>query len=643
MTLIRRIALMLAGILLLALGGSLAIHTVAARQALQAQLELRNRDAALAMASVLAQQHNDPMLMQAAAMAQMAGGSYRLIDIQPGGGAPAIRVQQPAADGRVPAWFSAALPIDAAPGQAPLGDAGPDGGVVRVTSQVAWAREALWDACVQTTALLAALMALTAILAAWALQAWLGPLQSTIEQAQALEQGRFVEAEEPSLPELRGLARSMNATVRRLRDVFSAQAEQVALLQRQAQLDAVTGLPTRQHFLSQLQRRLAQPGGPGLAVLLVRVVNLDALNPRIGHEATDRLLRGIADVLLTYVDRVVGTYAGRLNGSDFALCLPVAGVAQETAESLMAALNAGPAMRVGGADVVVGGVDGVRDTNSSTVLSVADAALARAESDEARLAIEMLGQADAEAAGSRAWREQIAAALAEGRVQLSEFEVLNARGELIHFQCPLRVQLRDGGAYQAAQHWLALAHRSRLMPQVDLAALELALAAIIQDGFPRAVHASLVSIQSPAFVAEVAARLRAAPEAARRLSIECAEGPWPTALAPLTAAALAWCPLGVRLGVEHAGATPQQLPGLHDAGIAYVKVDARHLRGVSGNEAVYGYAQSLVALIHGLGLTALAEGIDDERDLGALWALGFDGATGPAVHEEVEAAPVTVS
>jgi diguanylate cyclase (GGDEF)-like protein len=484
---------------------------------------------------------------------------------------------------------------------------------------------------------------LAAVLAAWALQAWLGPLQSTVEQAQALEQGRFVEAAEPALPELRGLARSMNATVRRLREVFSAQAEQVSLLQRQAQLDAVTGLPTRQYFLSQLQRRLAEPGGPGLAVLLVRVANLDSLNPRIGHEATDRLLRGVADVLLTYVDRVAGTYAGRLNGSDFALCLPVAGVAQETAESLMAALNAGPAMRVGGADVVVGGVDGVRDTNSSTVLSVADAALARAESEEVGLAIEMLGEADPEAAGSRTWREQIATALSEGRAQLSEFSVLDAHGELIHLQCPLRVQLREGGAYQAAESWLALARRSRLMPQVDLAALELALAAIAHDRLPRAVHASLVSLQSPAFVADVAARLRAAPEAARRLSIECAEGPWLDALAPLSAAALAWRPLGVRLGVEHAGAAPQQLPGLQDAGIAYVKVDARHLRGVSGNEAVYGYAQSLVALIHGLGLTALAEGIDDERDLDTLWGLGFDGATGPAVEAQMEEAPVSVS
>jgi EAL domain-containing protein (putative c-di-GMP-specific phosphodiesterase class I) len=140
-------------------------------------------------------------------------------------------------------------------------------------------------------------------------------------------------------------------------------------------------------------------------------------------------------------------------------------------------------------------------------------------------------------------------------------------------------------------------------------------------------------LSSPGFVEEVARRLGAAPEAARHLSIECVEGLRPAdAGAPLAAAAAAWRRHGVRVGVEHAGASPQQLPALQATGIDYVKVDARHLRGVADDSAVHGYAQSLVALIHGLGLTALAEGIDDERDLATLWALGFDGATGPAVR-----------
>jgi EAL domain-containing protein (putative c-di-GMP-specific phosphodiesterase class I) len=73
------------------------------------------------------------------------------------------------------------------------------------------------------------------------------------------------------------------------------------------------------------------------------------------------------------------------------------------------------------------------------------------------------------------------------------------------------------------------------------------------------------------------------------------------------------------------------LPALQASAVDYVKVDARHLRGVAQDEAVRGYAQSLVALIHGLGLLALAEGVAEAPDLALLWELGFDGATGPAV------------
>jgi EAL domain-containing protein (putative c-di-GMP-specific phosphodiesterase class I) len=89
--------------------------------------------------------------------------------------------------------------------------------------------------------------------------------------------------------------------------------------------------------------------------------------------------------------------------------------------------------------------------------------------------------------------------------------------------------------------------------------------------------------------------------------------------------------VGVTVGVEHAGASPKALPALEGIGVQYVKIDARHLRGLADDDAVRGYAQSLVGLIHGLGMQALAEGIDEPRDLLAIWAIGFDGATGAAV------------
>ncbi|MDE2146383.1 MAG: EAL domain-containing protein [Burkholderiales bacterium] len=632
-----RLAGLVAAVLLLTMGSSLMLLGLGARQALSVAETRRNQDRASAWAerlSALPAQSPaaDPASARAQALARLFDDSDALlVRLQPtDGSGPPQTWQRPEAAMRAPRWFRALLPIDAAPGWAGLPRDGIAAATLQLLDRRAAAQDALWDLCRDFAAwALALVVTLTA--AVWAAaRAWQQAYAPVLAQAQALEQGRLVEVDVPAPAELRLLAHSLNRAVRRLRGVFAQQAGQVALLERQAQLDSVTGLPLRRGFLGLLQRRVAAPGGPGTALLLLQVPQLESLNQRLGHEATDRLLSAIADLLLTYVDRVPGAFAGRLNGSDLALCLPVSGLAAETAESLRTALAAAPALRNAGTEVLIAGVDGLTQTSPSAALAAADAALARAQADD-RIAIDTQGDLVGAAAGARAWREQIAAALAEGRAQLGEFPVLDRAGRLIHLECPLRVQLSAGGPFEAARRWLALARRSRLLPQVDLVALDLALAACHGDGRPRAVHAALASLAAPEFIAEVGQRLAASPRAAGLLSIECLQGANGTDAALLARAAAAWRPWGVKVGVEHLSGSPQQLPALQNAGVDYVKVDARHLRGVAADAALRGYAQSLAALIHGLGLAALAEGIDDARDLAALWPLGFDGATGPAL------------
>jgi len=53
---------------------------------------------------------------------------------------------------------------------------------------------------------------------------------------------------------------------------------------------------------------------------------------------------------------------------------------------------------------------------------------------------------------------------------------------------------------------------------------------------------------------------------------------------------------------------------------------------VASDEAVRSHAIGLLALIHGLSLQAVADGVDDEADLGVLWSLGFDAANGRAAR-----------
>lgn len=643
MTLTRRMAFLLAAVLLLALGGSLLIHTWAAQAALREQLVLRNRDAAASLAVALSQWRGDAESMRAVAAAQFDLGAYRRIELRRRDGTPGFVLEQasPAAD--VPSWFVSALPLQADPGQALVSQGWQEMGTLQVQGHAGWAHEALWRAVSATAAWLALLGLGSAAIAAAALRAWVRPLRSAVAQAQALEAGRFVEAAEPALPELRALTRSMNAMVRRLREVFGAQAEQVAQLQRQAQHDALTGLPLRRVFIGRLAEPLATASGPALALVLVRLLRIDHLNQRLGHDGTDRVLAAVGNLLQAYLDRVGGSFAGRLNGTDFALALPLATAGEDTGRSLHAALAASPLLASGRVEVAVAALDGVQAATPGAALAAADAVLAEAEARggfHAQAHPAQQAQQAWVAAGSREWREQLATALAAGHADLAAYPVAARPGpgqglQVLRLECPLRVQVQPGQPPQPARHWLALARRSRLMPQVDLMAVKLALQAIGRDGQPRAVHVSWPSLAAGGFVEQVTRLLAAEPEAARRLSLEWVEGVKPEGWRELAQALQPWRALGARLGVEHAGGAPLELADLHALDLAYVKIDPRHLHGVAADGAVRTYAQSLVVMVHGLGLQAVAEGVDSADDLQALWSLGFDAATGPAVTEWV--------
>lgn len=300
-----------------------------------------------------------------------------------------------------PEWFASLLPT-AGPMSAPLR---PGGGTaapmeVSVVADAAHLQRLAWRAFARFALLALGGGAVLVLLAGLLWGRWRRMLRGTVAQAQALERLQFVEAAEPRWPELRDLTRAMNAVVRRLREQVVAQAEQVAQLQRQVQTDPVTGLPRRDLFLSRLSDVLGDARLPAASLLLVRVPELVAMNERHGRDVADRLLVAVADVLFTYVERIAGAVAGRLTGQDFALVLPAAGAARETAMAIEAAVAAAPASRLPGVRIVVAGCDGLRGLAVGAALAAADAALARAEEAGDCVVADLT---ELGATGARAW------------------------------------------------------------------------------------------------------------------------------------------------------------------------------------------------------------------------------------------------
>ena len=143
----------------------------------------------------------------------------------------------------------------------------------------------------------------------------------------------------------------------------------------------------------------------------------------------------------------------------------------------------------------------------------------------------------------------------------------------------------------------------------------------------------IMSLASAEFVAAVSRRLEAHPDAASRLWIDIPEAVALERPMLVREVSRRWRPLGVMMGLEHAGEGLARIPRLVDLGLDCVRIDGRFVNGIAGDDHADArrYLQGLVRLVQAVGLQVTAEGVRSPDDLAVLWDLGFDAATGPAL------------
>lgn len=630
MSLIRQVWFLVLGAVLASLIGSVAVSTGAMRSLLQTQLQVKNSDNAAALALAMSQQGGDAELMSLVLTAQFDTGHYASLRWLRADGTVGVERTMPGRASRAPAWFVALTPIDLKAGVAKVSDGWKNAGSVEVLSHSAYGHDELWRATWRTALVLLSIGVLAGGAALLVLSRIRRPLDRTVAQAQGLVDGHFTTVEESTVPELRRLTQAMNTMVLRLKQMFEAQSEQLDVLRTQAHCDVLTGMSHRKHFLAEFDSVLTRDEGPTHGgLILLRLRDLAGLNQRLGRVLVDQALVAVAHAVQVYPERVKGCLAGRLNGADFALWLPAPDVAAETAEALAEALRASLPAFGSGVQVALGAVELARERPISDWFAAADTALAQAES-RSGFPVEALRHPSAERVqGERAWHAQIAEALQQRRSRLLEYPVLDRQGALLHLECPLQLQLSADGGFENAARWLPLAVRSRLTAEVDLQAVTLALEAIALDGRMRCINVAPASLLDGGFVARLRELVFQSPQAARKLGLELAEGAATQHFDLLHEMGRQLRPLGVKLGIEHAGAGLAQVERLYQAGLDYVKLDKSVVVGVSGDAARAAFVRGMVIMLRSLALQVHAEGLVDPMDVQALWDCEIDGVTGP--------------
>lgn len=144
-----------------------------------------------------------------------------------------------------------------------------------------------------------------------------------------------------------------------------------------SETDALTGVPNRRAFLTQLDTFLAEAPSEG-ALLYMDVDHFKSINDRYGHAAGDQVLVEFAEIVSRSVPR--DAFIARMGGEEFAACLPGSDRrrAIAIAETIRAALETcrlGTSKGVLSATVSIGIALTEEQRDSHAAISAADAAL----------------------------------------------------------------------------------------------------------------------------------------------------------------------------------------------------------------------------------------------------------------------------
>ncbi|MES2674076.1 MAG: LapD/MoxY N-terminal periplasmic domain-containing protein [Pseudomonadota bacterium] len=634
MSLIKQLWIGIIVMLMLAMGGSFGISLLSAKQYLEEQLHLKNVDNASSLALSFSQMEKDLVTLQLLISAQFDTGHYEYIVLTDPDNKILIErryysEKNNAKSPDVPIWFTKLVNLGAVPGVAQVQDGWQQYGTLTVKSQSHYATQALWNSTTQLMGwfLIAAL--LSGALGSVFLKFISEPLEVVIKQVEAISERRFITSDEPKTKEFQRLVRAMNMLSNSVKIMLEKETRQLELLRRESHLDELTELPNRRHFLNLFDSFLKREDGSSSGVIAIaRVANLAELNNQIGRAATDQALLQIAGVLHQFVERYPGSYAGRLNGSDFIAVICTNPSAEtigiEFSKQLNAQLELQNLLMLQLPVAVCTFMGGAK---RKELLHKLDGALAQAELKGNRALITLNDNYPLAHRNLNEWREVINSALTENQLQLGEFPVKTAEGELLHYEAPVRLLLDE--QWQPAGYFMPWAARLGIIPAIDLAVIKATLDKLKVTDACIAINISAEALCNAAF-REQALKLIA--EFLPKMHQLWIDFPEPCALrhmAELRSFTSSLRSVGCHVGLKHAGIEFTKIRELQDSGFHYLKIDSALIHDLDINADNQIFLQALCKIGHSLGMVMIAEGVSTEAEKEKIIKLSVDALTGP--------------
>jgi diguanylate cyclase (GGDEF)-like protein len=435
----------------------------------------------------------------------------------------------------------------------------------------------------------------------------------------------------------------------------------------QAMHDALTGLPNRkllilrtEQALTEARHRAERRAVQGRAaddepeqrvgLFLLDLDRFKEVNDTLGHPTGDRLLQLVAH-RLTHSVRP-GDLVARLGGDEFAVLLPSvrdARAAREVAARLRAALN--EPVRLDGNSFDLDGSIGIalhpdHAPDFELLLQRADVAMYVAK--ESRTGVEIYSPDRDRNSPERLGRQgELRRAIDRGELELHyQPKIFLDDGRPAGMEALLRWRHPVKGLL-APDQFLPIAEQTYLMRGITGFVVEAALTQVAEwwkAGLPIqvAINASGRDLLDATLTETIASGLLRHSVPPHAFQLEITERILMTepAYAADTVAALA--KLGIPLSLDDFGTGYSSLVRLRSLPVEEIKIDSSFVGRLcdTGDDAVI--VQSIVDLVHTLGLRSVAEGVEDAATVSLLRTMGCDAAQGYHFRPPMTAADATV-
>jgi diguanylate cyclase (GGDEF)-like protein len=419
-------------------------------------------------------------------------------------------------------------------------------------------------------------------------------------------------------------------------------------LRRQVRHDSLTGLLSRAAFETDLVALLSDRPEPA-GVLYLDVDRFKSINDGNGHATGDGVLKALADRIQGIMP--AGALVARLGGDEFVVALPGGAESGAAAGNALLAALADPLTVDDGhvqVSVSIGlAVAGTAGQAEQAVLS-ADTAMYAAKrdggnrlqvfSEQMRVAVHNRIEAESRLREALAGRR-------EDTLPVWFQPIVSADGAVIGAETLVRMRMADGSILGPV-HFVPAAEETGLIVPLGEHVLIMALRHLVawrDDLGYVSVNVSPRQLAEPDFVPLLADLLAASPEVhPSRLVLEITETALLGSSVDVKERLETIKKLGVRIALDDFGTGYSSLTWLQSVPADVVKLDRSFVAGLSADPRKSSIIQAVLWLARSLGMSVVAEGVEDEADWHALREAGCPSLQGylfgrPVPPDEFEA------